>query len=243
MTVANIAPGPESVSVEIHMPTATIPEAASRMNTPDARILARPSSTESDVPESVGIGWIPNTTPPASSPEAITISNSAPVNAIAAAYFDTISLVRRTGRTKRYRSVPVCASPAIASPANRPIATDMKNGWTRASPVSGANNPFRTICNRNGGASCAFWGGGGESRTAGTTRTGMPASAAARSHVRQRRSCFDSSTRNIDALHEMEEDVFQGVALRFERVYGDASPDQRGVHVGRPESVRQRDRQ
>ena len=35
----------------------------------------------------------------------------------------------------------------------------------------------------------------------------MPASAAASSHVRHRRSCFDSSTRNIDALDEVEEDV------------------------------------
>src|SRR5438445_3138397 len=101
ITVATIAPGPESVSVEIHMPTATIPDAARRMTAPEARILTRPSITERDVPESVGIGWIPNTTPPANKPEQITISSNVPVNVIAAAYFDTISLGRRTGRTSR----------------------------------------------------------------------------------------------------------------------------------------------
>src|SRR4051794_14676771 len=97
----------------------------------------------------------------------------------------------------------------------------MKNGWTNARPVSGANSPFRTICNRNGGASWEFCGAGGDRRTATTTRTGMPASAAASSQVRQRRTCFDSSTRYIDALHEMEEDVLERVALWFEGVNPD----------------------
>jgi hypothetical protein len=101
ITVATIAPGPESVSVEIHMPTATMPDAASRMNAPDAKILTRPSATDRDVPESVGIGWIPNTTPPASRPEKITITSNAPVNVIASPYFDMISRGRRTGRTNR----------------------------------------------------------------------------------------------------------------------------------------------
>src|SRR5947208_442772 len=114
----------------------------------------------------------------------------------------------------------------------------MKNGWTIARPVSGANNPFLTICNKNGGASCEFWGGGGERRTATTTRIGTPASAAAKSHVRQRRTCFESSTRNIDALHEMEEDVFERVSLGFQRLHPYAATDEGGVHVGRPETVR-----
>src|SRR6476661_1907984 len=104
----------------------------------------------------------------------------------------------------------------------------MKNGWTIARPVSGANNPFLTICNK---------GGGGERRTATTTRIGTPASAAAKSHVRQRRTCFESSTRNIDALDEMEEDVFERVSLRFQRVHLYAAADEGGVHVGRPETV------
>src|SRR6266480_5287929 len=98
ITVATMAPGPESVSVEIHMPTATMPEAASRMNAPEARILAMPSTTERDVPDNVGIGWIPNTIPPATRTAQITITSSVPVNVIAAAYFDRIRRGRRTGR-------------------------------------------------------------------------------------------------------------------------------------------------
>src|SRR5947208_8009645 len=121
------------------------------------------------------------------------------------------------------------------------MATDMKNGWTSASPVRGANNPFRTICNRNGGASGEFCGAGGDRRTATTTRTGMPASAAASSQVRHRRTCFESSTRYIDALHEVEEDVLERVALRLERVDADPATHERVVHVGGSRSVGERD--
>src|SRR4249920_487086 len=56
ITVATIAPGPESVSVEIHKPTAVIPDAASRMYSPEPTTRASASVVESVVPLNVGSG-------------------------------------------------------------------------------------------------------------------------------------------------------------------------------------------
>ena len=136
-------------------------------------------ATESDEPDSVGNGPNPNTIPPNTAPEAMTPSKSTPSKVIAAAYFESTSRARPTGRTSNERSVPDWASPAIASPANSPSARDMKNGCTTARPVSGANSPLCTIWSRNGGASSLADGVGGESFTARTMRKGTPPKAAA----------------------------------------------------------------
>ena len=44
-----------------------------------------------------------------------------------------------------------------------------------------------------------------------TITSGMPASAAHRSQVRQRWKALAISTRNIDALHQIQEDILQRV--------------------------------
>src|SRR5206468_1987486 len=102
-------------------------------------------------------------------------------------------------------------------------------GWITARPVSDANRPLWTIWSKNGGASSAACDSGGESRTASTMRIGMPPSAAASSHVRQRRAALASSTRNIVLPHEREEHVLERVALRDEGPHGDPGRDERGV--------------
>src|SRR3989442_347442 len=101
MTVATIAPAPESVSVEMNIPIEVIPAAASRMKPPATTVRTSVDPTDSVVPESVGNGPNPNTTPPARRPARITPTSNAPVNAIADAYFPNSSLVRPTGRTRR----------------------------------------------------------------------------------------------------------------------------------------------
>src|SRR5882672_8677680 len=90
ITVATIAPGPESVSVEMNSPTAMMPDAATRMYTPDPSTRRSASHVVSVVPLSVGSGPNPNTAPPATRPARITPASNAPVSVIADRYLATI---------------------------------------------------------------------------------------------------------------------------------------------------------
>ena len=101
ITVATIAPGPESVSVEMHTPMAAIPDTPRRMYPAAARIRSDAWATESVVPDSVGSGLNPNTTPPQNAPHPTTHRRRRPRSAMAAPYLPRTSRVRATGRTRR----------------------------------------------------------------------------------------------------------------------------------------------
>ena len=89
------------MSVEIHKPTAVMPDAASRMYSPEPTTRTSASVVESVVPLNVGSGPKPNTAPPATRPDTITPRSSAPVSDIAERYFAPSNFARPIGLTSR----------------------------------------------------------------------------------------------------------------------------------------------
>jgi hypothetical protein len=105
----------------------------------------------------------------------------------------TSSLVRPTGRIRRYRSVPVAASPAMESPATTATATGRKTGSTSASAAAGYSAPSASTADRN----AAPWPGGGVRWVIAMKMATTNGSAQVRTrliHVRGRRASLMSST-------------------------------------------------
>ena len=113
--------------------------------------------------------------------------------------FAASSRVLPTGRTSRYRSVPLVASPATASPANIATATGRKIGSTSASAAAGNSEPSRSTADRNA-APCP--GGGVRCVVARKTATtaGSAHNSRTLTHILGRRNRVRSSTR-ITAAH------------------------------------------
>src|SRR5450830_65428 len=141
-TVAAIAPAGTSLGVVRKSPTATSPvrDRATYTATPATRSSPLPSGTVD--PESRVKSRRPKYTAPTTS-ATTAIAITAPATNIRVASALTASRrVRDTGTASRYRSVPACASPAIASPDAIPVVSGRRNGrhmnraaTTRKSPL------------------------------------------------------------------------------------------------------------
>ena len=67
---------------------------------------------------------------------------AADTNSMAASAFTASSRVRETGTASRYRSVPACASPAIASPEAIPVVSGRRNGRHMNRAATTRKRPF-----------------------------------------------------------------------------------------------------
>src|SRR3954447_3293397 len=98
------------------------------------------ADVDSVVPDSVVVVAaceVPSSVTPATYPVTATASTLTSVKTSTETSLATSSRVRPTGRTSRYRSVPLTASPAIASPATTATAIGRKNGSTMPSAAAG----------------------------------------------------------------------------------------------------------
>src|SRR5919112_3198971 len=140
------APSAESVTVDRNSAIAATPSiettmyatvASSRSTrpaglivTPDSEVTSAGSATPAD-------GSPPNMVSPVISDVVSTAKIANSTKAISATSLATSRRVRPTGRTSRYRSVPVAASPATASPASTATETGRNTGMTSAIAAAG----------------------------------------------------------------------------------------------------------
>src|SRR5438093_3561271 len=158
-------------------------------------------------------------------PTTITHTTAAPTCATIDAYLCRTSRTRPTGRVTRYRRVPPAASAAMASPDRSEVPRGRKKGWMRTITVSAASIPLCRSWSKNKGPPL-WWE---EVARTTTGRIASPARPRANTHVRTRWRALPISTRNIGALHQLDEDVLQALLLRDQGAHGDAACDQSGV--------------
>src|SRR4051794_15558712 len=132
-----------------------------------------------------------------SSPAIATVKAAATPKATTPANFTTSSLVRLTGTTNMFRSVPMEASPAMASPAATETASGRNSGSVTTSAVNATNSPFPAIEPMNAGPSPPRGPPSPPaSRMATAIRIGTHASAASRAMFRRRPNTSRSSDRS-----------------------------------------------
>src|SRR2546427_4360178 len=158
-------------------------------------------------------------------PTTITHTTAAPTCATTDAYLCRTSRTRPTGRVTRYRRVPPAASAAMASPDRSEVPSGRKNGWISAITVRAANSPLWRIWLKNTGPPPVSW----DVAMITTGRTARPARPRANTHVRMRWRDLPISTRNIGALDQLDEGLFQALLLRDQGAHGDPAPHQGGV--------------
>src|SRR5207342_1756801 len=144
---------------------------------------------------------------------------------------------RDTGRTRRYRSVPALASPAIVSPAITAVATGRKIGRISASAAAGNRVPLLSTSVNSAGP----WPGRGPTpvvRRKMPTMTGRPDSKATVSHVRGRVNSLPSSTPSIAAPSgQAEVGVLEAAPLHHQLAHAHAGVDERVVEILGPVPV------
>src|SRR3954469_18429625 len=133
-----------------------------------------------------------------SSPAIATVKAAATPNATTPANLTTSSRVRLTGTTSRFRSVPIDASPATASPAATDTASGRNSGSVTTSAVKATNSPFPAIDPMKAGPPSPppRRPEPPESRIATAMRTGTQASAPSSAMLRRRPNTSRSSERS-----------------------------------------------
>ena len=186
-----------SVIVDRHSPMATT-ASMDTVTKAMAMTVRQPTCTgDSTDPDTLTmaceIGALPSRSRPTKKPTNATLTTATTTNTDTETSFRTSNLVRPTGRTSRYRSVPAWASPATASPAATATATGRNNGSTIASAAMPNSEPLAVTADRNAGP----WPGRGaipvQARSP-ATMVGSRLSSPTASHVLRRPNSLRSST-------------------------------------------------
>src|SRR5438093_2828071 len=158
-------------------------------------------------------------------PTTITHTTAAPTCATTDAYLCRTSRTRPTGRVRRCRGVAPAAPAAMGAADRSEVPRGRKKGWMRTITVRAASIPLCRSWSKNNGPPLSWED---VARTT-TGRIANPARPRANTHVRTRWRALPTSTRNIGALHQLDEDVLQALLLRDQGAHGDAARDQSGV--------------
>src|SRR3954468_15241607 len=154
--------------------------------------------TGSVPPDSSVTGPTGKSASPMSSPAIATLNAAAPPNATTPANLTTSSRVRLTGTTSMFRSVPIEASPATASPAATDTASGRNSGSVTTSAVNATNSPLPAIEPMKAGPPSSpppRWGPPAN-RIATAMRIGTQASAPSNAMFRRRPNTSRSSDRS-----------------------------------------------
>src|SRR5439155_15980903 len=114
----------------------------------------------------------------------------------------------------------------MASPDSSEVPRGRKNGWMRTITVSAASIPLWRSWSKNKGPPLSWE----DVARITTGSTASPARPSANTHVRTRCSDLPISTRNIGALHQLDEDVLQALLFRDQRAHGDPASNHGRVH-------------
>src|SRR3954452_23307570 len=167
----------------------------------------------------------PNITTPSTMPVRVTVRDAASEKITTAMYFTPSRRARSTGTVSRYRSVPVFASPATASPDMAATANGRKSPSSIVSAARATKRPFSVMEGKKSGPSPRC---GADVLTATEIITGTAARTTRPARLRRLRKINRSSERrnrveirrgdgtrtsaaDIEALPgQREEDLFQG---------------------------------
>src|SRR6478736_4182300 len=253
-----VAPTGCSVRVEMNRPMA--PNAARQtVRYPQTSTRRQmPSAVDTWVPDSRVTGPAPNSTRPRPTPTTAISSTAKAAEMTIDVYLTASKRVRWTGVAKRYRRVPMLASPATESPEMTPTASGRNNGNSTMSAASPTNSPLLVIWPKipPSPSPVSPLNLIDSPRMMGTAaRTASPAMFRRRPKINfnsERRNRLDSrltlagwtrtdSTADTEALpRQGHEHVFQVDRHRSERPHPDVGPDQRRQQIGRIRRTRQR---